>query len=217
MNGRAVKYAFTLIEVLVAIAIIVAIVSMVYGSYLAVSRSAEVCKAKMALSKDAQKALQQMAQQIRCAYADPTQSHSQQENEESESRPNYFYGNSDDPSGEILHLVTTNAIFKDRNFSDGLFEVTYQFDKNKRVLSISQRRFIGTSKNIFARRDWRPLARNIESVKLGFFDGKQWLGQWDFKDREELPCAVNINLTFKDENYQQCHYGTIAYICCQRN
>ena len=217
MNGRAVKGGFTLVEILVAIAIIVAIVSMVYGSYLAASRSAEVCKAKMALSKDAQRALQQMARQIRCAYAGPSESVSQRENKESESMPNYFSGNSDDRRGEILHLVTTNAIFKDGGVSDGLFEVTYQFDQSKGLLSISQQRFTGTSKNISSNSTWQPLAGNIESVQLQFFDGKRWLNKWDFRDQTALPRAVKINFIFQDENYRQCNYTAIAYICCQRN
>ncbi|MHC4632893.1 MAG: PulJ/GspJ family protein, partial [Planctomycetota bacterium] len=70
MSGSSGKRGFTLVEILVAMAIIVTIVSMVYGSYFATSKSAETCKAKMALSQQVRKVLQQMARQIRCSYAD---------------------------------------------------------------------------------------------------------------------------------------------------
>jgi len=222
MNSRAVKGGFTLVEILAAIAIIVAIVSMLYGSYFAVSRSTQAHNAKMAESGNAQQVLLQVARQIRCAYA---QSTSCKENEKSENRTNYFSGNSDDPSGEILHLVTTNAIFKDSQLPNGLFEVTYQFDKSRGLLYVSQERFTGTYESVSTERNWWLLARKIESVQFAFFDGKQWLHRWDFKEQEQLPHAVKINLTFsrkgwpspQNENYQQYCYSTTAYICCQKN
>jgi len=222
---RNTESGFTLIEVLVAVAIIATIVSMVYGSYLAASRSAGLCKAKMALSKDTQKALQQMAGQIRCTYAGhvPRPSCLVPHHPKDDGRwtmddgQDYFSGNYDDFRGQILHLVTTNAIFEDRNFADGLFEVAYQFDKSRGVLSVSQERFTGPSESISAERAWQPLPGNVKSVQLQFFDGKRWLNKWDFKDQMELPRAVKIDLIFQDENYRQCHYNTIVYVCCQKN
>ncbi|GAG01600.1 unnamed protein product, partial [marine sediment metagenome] len=56
--------------------------------------------------------------------------------------------------------------------------------------------------------------RNVECVELDFFDGQQWLPKWDFKQKRKLPYAVKIGITGKDENYRQCHYGTIAFIGC---
>ena len=63
------KDGFTLLEALVAMAIVVSIVSMVYGSYFATSKSADVYKARMTTSESAGGVLQQMARQIRCSYA----------------------------------------------------------------------------------------------------------------------------------------------------
>ena len=214
MNGRAVKSGFTLIEILVAMTIIVTIVSMLYGSYFAVSRSTEAYNNKMAESKNAQQVLQQIARQIRCVYAQTTFN---KENEKSENRTNYFSGNSDDLSGEILHLVTTNAISNDSLLPNGLFEVTYQFDKSRGLLYVNQERFTGTYEGTSTKRDWWLLARKIESVRLAFLDGKQWLQQWDFREQQQLPHAVKINLTFQNENYQQYCYSTTAYICCQKS
>jgi type II secretory pathway component PulJ len=62
-----------LVEVLVAAAIIVTIVSMVYGSYFATAKSTEAYKAKMTLSGQTRKVLGQMARQIRCSYVGKTE------------------------------------------------------------------------------------------------------------------------------------------------
>jgi len=224
MNSRFGKGGFTLVEILVAMAIIVAIVSMVYGSYFATSRSTQAYKTRIALFQQGRKVLGQMARQIRCSYAgtderhtQPTTSISQQRNGIPENTINYFDGNQDEPSGEILHLVTTTGDFGKQDTPNGLSEVTYKFDKTQGVLFSNHRRFIGTSEDAAEKRSWRPITRNIEHIELTFFDGQQWLQRWNFKDSGKLPCAVKINITYEDENYQQYHYGTVAYVCCRKN
>ena len=199
MSNKSNKDGFTLVEILVAMTIIVTIVSMLYGSYFATLKSVRVYKSRIALSQQGRKVLTQMAQQIRCSHAA------------------YFNGNSGDTSGEILHLVTTSGIFRGQNQADGLFEVTYKFDKSRGLLSLSQERFVGVPEGVGRRRDWQPIVGNIEHLELAFFDGQQWLNKWDFKDKKKLPCAVRIEISYEDEDYQQCRYGTVAYVCCWKN
>jgi len=224
MNGKTGKDGFTLVEILVAMGIIVTIVSMVYGSYFATSKSTQAYKTKIALFQQGRKVLEQMARQIRCSYAStigehtyPVRSISQRKRAISENVIGYFNGNLDHPSGEILHLVTTKGFYGGQGPVSGLFEVTYKFDKSTGVLFVSQERFVGTSKNVGERRSWRPVIGSVKGVELEFFDGLQWLHNWDFREKGKLPSAVKINITFEDENYQQYHYGTVAYICCRMN
>ena len=223
MSSSSGKGGFTLVEILVAMAIIVTIVSMVYGSYFATSRSTQAYKSKINLSQQGRKVLEQMARQIRCTYArkadkDTNQiSIPQQNKADPASATNYFNGNSDEPSGEILHLVTTNGLFVGQGSPDGLFEVTYKFDKSRGLLFSSQRRFAVTPKSAVKKKKWQQIAEDIESLNLAFFDGQQWQNKWDFKEKRELPGAVKINITWEDENHRQYQYGTIAYICCRKN
>jgi len=223
MSSSSDKDGFTLVEILVAMAIIVTIVSMVYGSYFATSKSTQAYKSKMTLSQQGRKVLGQMARQIRCSYANKAEKDThqvsipQQGNTDPASAINYFNGNSDEPSGEILHLVTTNGLSVGLAPSDGLFEVTYKLDKSRGLLFSSQRRFAATTKSAVQKKKWQQIAEDIESLKLAFFDGQKWLDKWDFKDKRELPCAVKINITWEDENRRQYQYGTIAYICCRKN
>jgi type II secretion system protein J len=222
VNSKSAKNGFTLIEILVAVAIIVTIVSMVYGSYFATSKSAQVCKKRMALSQQGRELLGQMARQIRCSYASsfkkstpPAVKGSLKKEVTLENTISYFNGNSSEMGGEILYLVTTNSILEQK--SPGLFEVTYKFDKSSGSLFLCQDRFIDAPENVIEKKNWQPLAGNIESIELAFFDGRQWLQTWDFKEKKALPYAVKINLTFQDENQRQYSYGTTAYICCRKN
>jgi len=225
MNNRLNKRGFTLVELLVAVALIAAILCMVYGSYFAASNSAQTCKAMIAASEQGRRALEQMARQIRCSYAgtvddytetEPVETGSKQSGMILEDSFSYFNGNSFAPQGEILHLVTTNRLLGEKQPADGLFEVTYKFDKRASLLSLSQREFIGTAKKTQARK-FQPVAENIKSMELTFFDGEKWLRSWNFKDKKQLPCAVRIELGCEDENHRQYHYATVAYISCQKN
>ena len=223
MSSSSDKDGFTLVEILVAMAIIVTIVSMVYGSYFATSKSAQAYKSRITLSQQGRKVLGQMTRQIRCSYASKADKNTypapipQQGKADPASVINYFNGNSDEPSGEILHLVTTNGFSVGLVPSNGLFEVTYKLDKSRGLLFSSQRRFASTTKSAAQKKKWQQISEDIESLKLAFFDGQQWQNKWDFKDKRELPFAVKINITWEDENHRQYQYGTIAYICCRKN
>jgi len=246
VNSRSGKSGFTLIEILVAAAIIVTIVSMVYGSYFATSKSARSCKSRIALSRQGRKVLEQIARQIRCSYVgsakeykSPARPVFRQREKMPEDVISYFDGNSGETGGEILQLVTTSGvrsnpcksgyspstrtsngasgISEGRATLDGLFETTYKFDKSSGTLFFSQERFVGAPKSLVENKNWQPIAGNVESVELAFFDGQQWLHTWDFKEKKSLPNAVRINITCEDENCRQYHYGTIAYVCCRKN
>ena len=218
------RAGFTLVEILVAVTIIVMIISMVYGSYFATAKSTDVYKAKMTMSSRTRKVLGQMARQIRCSYVGKTEEHtdsaetiSRGKSEISEGPIIYFNCEQDAPGGEILHLVTTNGLFRRKGQVNGLFDVAYKFDKSSGTLSLSQRRFVGTPERLIEERNWRPLLINVECVELDFFDGQQWLSKWDFEQKKKLPFAVKIGITSRDENYRQCCYVTIAYVGCSWN
>ena len=225
MNNRSNKHGFTLVELLVATALIAAILCMIYGSYFATSKSAQTCKAMIAASQQGRKTLDQMARQIRCSYAGtvdentetvPVKTGSKQTGMILEDSFSYFNGNSVAPRGEILNLVTTNRLLGEKQPADGLFEVTYKFDKRASLLSLSQREFIGTAQKT-GERDWQPVAEGVKSLELTFFDGKKWLRSWDFKDKKKLPSAVRIEISCEDENYRQYHFATVAYVSCRKS
>jgi prepilin-type N-terminal cleavage/methylation domain-containing protein len=222
VNSRSGKTGFTLVEILIAVAIITAIIAMVYGSYFAASKSARACKIRIALSQESRAVLEQMAKQIRCCYAGSAKGSKYPESKvpqlrtTPESIKSYFNGSSGEMGGEILNLVTTSGISEENVEEDGLFEVAYKFEKNSGTLSFSRERFVDTANSYIEKRNWQSLSENIESIELAFFDGRQWLQSWDFKEKRELPLAVKINITCEDENHRQYFYGTTAYVCCRK-
>jgi prepilin-type N-terminal cleavage/methylation domain-containing protein len=225
MTHKADKTGFTLIEMLVAVTMIVTIVSMVYGSYSATSKSAEAYKARMTLADRVRSVLQQMARQIRCCYGgapadstDPTKAALPKTAIPHgawglQSPVNYFKGGPSAPNGEILHLVTTSALSGEPP-GGALFDAAYRFDKSTHILFVSCTRFVQAPKGLVEERDWSPLIENVEHIELTFFDGGQWLGEWDFARRKNLPAAVRIDIACRDENRRQCRYSTVAHICC---
>jgi hypothetical protein len=197
---------------------------MVYGSYFATAKSTDAYKARMTTSGQTQKVLRWMAQQIRCSYigkmAEDTELAGTDSSRISEIKKNpviYFSYEPDAPGSGTLCLVTTHRLFCQDGYVNGLFDVTYKFDKNSGTLSLSQSRFVGTPQEHLEERSWRELLVNVESIELDFFDGRKWLTEWDFELRKKLPAAVKIGITSKDENYRQCHYSTIAYVGCSSN
>lgn len=226
MKSRFSKNGFTLVEILVAMTIIVTIISLVYGSYFATSKSTQAYKSRIALFQQGRKVLRQMARQIRCSYAGTTEkpappatltSVSQQRKETPENVISFFDSDQDNPSGEILHLVTTSAFWASRDLTNGLFEAAYKFDKNKSALFLSQRRFTGVPESAMQKKNWQLVASNISRLELAFFDGQQWLKNWSFNDKKRLPSAVKLDITCEDENYRQYQYGTTAYVYYRKN
>jgi len=225
MSCNSDKNGFTLVEVLVAMTLIATILSMVYGSYFATSRSARVCQARMAMCYQGRAVLDQMARQIRCAYigpmvedgdADVGKSGDLSRRAVQKDSISYFAGNPNALDGEILRFVTTSGFVEGQGSANGLLETAYRFDKRTGKLSLSQRRFIDTARRPEAE-DWRPIAKDIERVELEFFDGRKWLRRWDFMHNKSLPHAVRIEIGCEAEDDQRYDYSTIAYISCRNN
>lgn len=223
MKLRVIKKGFTLIEMLAAMAIVVSIVSMVYGSYFATSKSAQAYKARMTASEDARSLLEQMARQIRCSYAkspEPTPAATQELPKTQgilEKQVNYFKGGPDPVNGEILHLVTTARYRGLDDLKDGLFDVVYKFDENTHTLLVNRRRFLETPTALVEDRDFSPVIETLENIELAFFDGLEWLEEWDYSQKKSLPRAVRISIACEDENGRKFTYTAVPYIHCLRN
>jgi prepilin-type N-terminal cleavage/methylation domain-containing protein len=146
---------FTLVEILVAVAIIASIVSMVYGSYFATAKSTEAYKAKMTVSSQTRKVLMQMARQIRCSYISKEKKHSDSDKTDTQSKIKlndktikYFHCEPDIRGNKTLNLVTTCRLYCQETQKEGLFDAIYKFDKYNGILYLSQKRFAGTSEEL---------------------------------------------------------------------
>ena len=221
MNNRLRQHGFTLVELLVAIALIAMVLSMAYGSYIATTRSAQACKSRIALAEKGRKTLEQIARHIRCSYVGSVSDVTENEKTGSvqtevgpETTVSYFSGDARALNGEILCLVTTSGLAEEKGATDGLFEVVYKFDKRTSELALSLARFVGVAREA-EKRNWRVIADQIESIDLAFFDGEKWLKRWDFEDKNGLPRAVRIEIGGENESFQRYDYSTVAYVSCR--
>ena len=117
MNNRPQQRGFTLVELLVAVALIATVLAIAYGSYFVISGSARACSSRIALSEQGRRTLEQLARHIRCSYAGSAFDHAEDVeagSDQTETEPgdgfSYFSGDADAPDGEVLHLVTTNGL-----------------------------------------------------------------------------------------------------------
>lgn len=216
---------FTLLEMLVALTIIVAILGMVYGSFVATTRSIGASTARMARIERACFTLRLMTRQVRCAYVpDTSQSAPPGSNRIGtqgglrsttnanevlvHKRSTLFRGDSRDPRGEILAFVTGSGLGAGPDAPRGLFHVTYLYDRLSSTLSIRKQEQADSSDNRLSSRRCDLLLNDVTGVEMKFYDGRQWQQAWDADQRHELPRAVKVEIAVTDEAGRPHRLGT---------
>jgi type II secretion system protein J len=210
---------FTLVEILVAVTIVVAIVSMVYGSYATTTKGMSVCQADMATSARARLALGLMAAQLRCAYLP----HDPNEDEPMTSSlaaaagrhgaPGLFWGDADDPRGNVLSFVTTSRTGGAQD-ARGLCHVTYRYTRSGGTLSIARRHWPADQRELETATGL-PVLNKVRDLRLRFHDGYRWHDRWDIAARRALPRVVGIALLVADETGRQRRYATAVPVLCR--
>ncbi len=215
------RTGFTLLEMLVALAMIATIVSIVYGSYAATSGSLEVYDSRLSGSQRAQFALRLMSRQVRCAYAppEPNQAQSTQpqgtstpagESSLRRSRP-VFSADAQNAQGEVLRFLTTAGLGGDPTAPQRLVHTRYKYDRAAETLSIDKA--AGAGQSDVPR--WQLLLDRVKDIELAFHDGRQWQPRWEYDRARQLPRAVRIELTVADEGGRELRLGTTAGIGCR--
>jgi prepilin-type N-terminal cleavage/methylation domain-containing protein len=225
MSSSRNRTGFTLMEILVALTIIVAILAMVYGSFAATTRSIDAFGARMAQLERTCFALRLMTRQLRCAYApdtsQPAPPGSNGIGTQSGSPPTagagqilaskhpmLFRGNCSDSRGEILSFVTSSGLGGGPDAPRGLFRVSYLYDKLSSTLSVSRQ-----DPSDLPDGQVRPirsdlLLSDVTGVELKFYDGRQWQQAWDAGQRHELPRAVKVEIAVTDGTGRSHLLGT---------
>jgi type II secretory pathway component PulJ len=193
---------------LVALTMIAMIVSIVYVSYAATSQSLRTYNSRQRGTQRAELALRLMARQIRCAYAPAEPNRPQTSDEMTSASIPVFAGSSQSGTGEILTLLTTAGLAGDPAAAQRLSMAQYRFDRSSTILAIRNGRT--TDKNAAPR--WLKLLDGVKRIDLAFHDGRQWLPQWDYDDKQQLPHAVRIALTIIAEDGREYDLETTASI-----
>ncbi len=196
MRNKRTKSGLSLVELLIAMAMVVVIISMVNAGFFAASKSAESCTDKMTLDWQQLRLIDNIAGQIRCVFA-PVQ-----------SKTGCFEYS---PAANMLHFLTTKPFACAKDENAGLLEVSYKFDPDRNTLLLSQRRYVETSAD--ASLKWQEIAENIKDIGLQFFDGRQWLDRWDSGSQNNLPSAVRITVKYQQAELGEQQCSTTAFVC----
>ena len=203
--------AFTLIEMLVSLAMIVMVVSMVYGSYAATSESLQVYDSRLNCTQRAELALRLMARQVRCAYAPAEPNQVGPTDETRHKPPLIFLGDAQSGSSEILALLTTAGLAGSPTAPQRLTLTRYRYDRTARTLLISS----GANSDATAEATWQLLLDRVESIDITFYDGRQWQPQWKYEHEQKLPRAAKIEIDVTAEDGRKYELATTVSIGCR--
>jgi len=231
MKKTNTEYGFTLIEILTAMTLIVIIVSIVYGSFAAGSKTTGLCKDTTALSQKMRGVLDRMSRQLRCSYAPQKYngraarkqnqlfelffSAARNSTMHTEDDINYFLANTDSQAEETVQFVTTAGFFDDASAYRGLFIVTFGFDRKEKRLWLNQRRFIPTAADDRSIKNRVNILSDVVEMKTAFFDGENWLNRWDYRSYKQLPRAVKIEIRCKAPDGRERTYRSCSLLLCR--
>jgi type II secretory pathway component PulJ len=204
---------------LVSLAIVSTIVTMVYGSYAATSRSLDVYGSRMACSERAHLVLRMMARQIRCAYMPPAVARSTETDADRKNPPaesiTTFRAEPRGLRGDILNFTTTGGFGLGLDSPVGISRVAYRYDESHAALLIRCEPGVYGPDSLRETVAWRPALSGVTEIELAFHDGRQWQPRWDSRQAGRLPQAVQIALTLADQNGRTHRYATTVPIICR--
>lgn len=219
--------AFTLLEIIVALSMLVLILGSVYGAYTATTRSLAHFKPKHALQQQAKVFLQRIASEIRCCYAgyqDESPQPSPRNIRRGEKKllkqenVSLFVGKEVSSGQSFLQFVTSAVASKREHSLGGLAIVEYMLDESTNTLSRSKRRYVGGFEDDKDNYNWFVVLENIQAITVEYFDGKKWLKEWDANDMKGLlPQAVGISLVSQTEDVGPLSFISTVKIVCRGN
>ena len=226
---RKKRLAFTLIEILVALSMMVLILAAVYGSYTVATTAVACCKPRSIMGQQARLFLQRITCELRCSYAGrpdefnkrPTEGLTEEETIEREKMP-FFISQKVSPGQTLLQFVTTVVTSQQSYSADGLVRVSYRLDESRTKLLRDERRCLGDVEHdddAIGENDesWRTILANLEEITFEYYDGEKWHEEWDSNKVNGLPMAVKISLIVKNEDAGTLSFISCAQITCRGN
>ena len=188
---------FTLLEVLIAVAIMAGIVTVIYASFATASRNVEQAEARRDATDLARTFLTKFSNEIANAYYNQGMTET------------FFYGKKsssekDVPRFDTIAFTTLTNWRKPNSKDIGVWEVGYRFEetaeKNGRTLIRKEKREINADTPPLEGGTDYTLTDRIKSLRLRYFNGLMWTDDWDNRSQRSLlpPKAVEITLVLDE-------------------
>jgi prepilin-type N-terminal cleavage/methylation domain-containing protein len=208
VKNKRTNPAFTLVEMLVALALIGTIVTMVYGSFNAASRSLDLYGSRLACDDRACLVLRLLTRQLRCAYR-PSFETNPAPAPAAANAP-AAPGTSGPPAplesnGADLSFLTTAGL----GAAPALWRVQYRHDPATGTLSVCCEPYLYGAVALPSAESWRPILTGVRTIEVQCYDGRQWQSGWTATSRT-LPQSVKIALTVSDEKNRVHEFQTMV-------
>jgi prepilin-type N-terminal cleavage/methylation domain-containing protein len=214
--GKAQRQAagFTLVELLVALALVGTIMLMVYGSYAAAAGALDRYSRRMACYDRTSLVLRLLARQLRCVYltpcgTDPTPSPSQST---AATPPSTLAAASFEVGDGSLRFLTTAG--PDR--TTALLRVAYQLDPSSGILSVCSAPYVSGAGNLQDTLSGRPILTGVTRMDVQLYDGRRWQADAATTAASRtLPQGVKIALTVVDESLHEHQFEMMVPLGCR--
>jgi len=214
--------AFTLVEVLVALSLMVIILGVVYGAYSSPSRSVSDCKEKIRSSQEARVRLRALAYALRQCYARvralPDLGSSGQKTAsggiEDADQPD-FLAEEHSTGGNLLEFVAVRQPDATRSGPPGAARVAFRLDEANGLL-LRRDRALGADSDSDSDQAWTPVARHVTAASFRYYDGKEWREEWNSRDEGGPPYAVAVKLTFAFDDGRRQSFQTATWLACHK-
>jgi general secretion pathway protein J len=210
-ESRSHSKGFTLLEVLIAVAIMAGIVTVIYASFSTASRNVAQAEARRDAADLARTLLTKLSNDISNAYYNQFM------------KETFFYGkksgaDQDAPRFDTIALTTLTNWRKPNSKESDLWEVGYRFEekpeKNSAVLIRKEKREFGTDNTPLEGGIDYALTERVKGLRLRYYDGSMWTDDWDNTSQRslQLPKAVEITLALDDGSFYstQVEVGSAA-------
>jgi general secretion pathway protein J len=177
---------FTLLESLVALALLSLICAVLYSTYFGLTRARERGLERMESSRELRTTLDMIRKDIASAFFNKSNKrlHFIVKDRDSFGRPS-----------STLDLTTFYRPSTNADLGSGLAEVKYQpLEKEKKLVLTRQARDIHFSSKPVP----YPQMEELEGFLVECFDGSQWVRTWNTSLNNVLPKAVRITIRVKD-------------------
>ncbi len=228
MFKRTVKReAFTLLEIIIALSMLLLILGSVYGTYTVATRSLAHSKPRHALQQQASIFIQRISSEIRCCYAGDrdkslqplTNTFQKAKKKNTQQEDVSLFEGREVSSGQTFLQFVTSAVASRREHNlGGLAVIEYMFDNSTNTLSRCKRRYIGRFKADRDDNDWIVIIENVQAIMVEYFDGKDWLKEWNSNNMKGLlPKAAGISLVMQSEEVGPLSFASTVQIVCKAN